>query len=212
MNNRIGLAVLLAMSLLAAPAIASDKKASREREMLRRAQIELQQAREQTAVIEGEKNKIAQDLEQAGKSGKAAEARAARLGRELKAAQAERARLESELAAARQRQTELDARLAELDGNLKTTRATLAETEAAKKNLEGVKASNEREIASCEDRNKALYQVGRDLMTRYENKSCEDVMAEREPFTGLRRVQVENLMEQYRDKLDEQKIVNRPQK
>lgn len=209
-NGNAWVVLLVVGALLSGSAIASDKKANREREMLRRAQIELQQAREQSAALEAEKNKSVKELEQVSKSGKAAEAKAARLARELKEEQAQRGQMETELAAAKQRLTELESKVAELTGSLDETRRTLAGTEAAKKNLEGIKTRNEREIALCEDKNKSLYQVGRDLMVRYEKKSCEDVLAQREPFTGLKRVEVENLMEEYRDKLDEQKTVKGP--
>lgn len=209
-NGNAWVVLLVVGALLSGSAIASDKKANREREMLRRAQIELQQAREQSAALEAEKNKSVKELEQVSKSGKAAEAKAARLARELKEEQAQRGQMETELAAAKQRLAELESKVAELTGSLDETRRTLAGTEAAKKNLEGIKTRNEREIALCEDKNKSLYQVGRDLMVRYEKKSCEDVLAQREPFTGLKRVEVENLMEEYRDKLDEQKTVKGP--
>lgn len=209
-NGNAWVVLLVVGALLSGSAIASDKKANREREMLRRAQIELQQAREQSAALEAEKNKSVKELEQVSKSGKAAEAKAARLARELKEEQAQRGQMETELAAAKQRLTELESKVAELTGSLDETRRTLAGTEAAKKNLEGIKTRNEREIALCEDKNKSLYQVGRDLMVRYEKKSCEDALAQREPFTGLKRVEVENLMEEYRDKLDEQKTVKGP--
>lgn len=202
--------LIAAMLVTAGIADAADKKDSREREMLRRVQLELQQAREQSAVLEEEKNKLAQDLEQAAKAGKIAQARAARLGRELKDEQAKRVLTEKELAAANQRLAETEARLADTSKNLAETSRNLQQTEAEKKQLETIKTHNEREIALCEDKNGKLYKYGRELMVRYENKSFNDVVKQREPFTGLKQVEVENLLEEYRDKLDAEKIIKAP--
>ncbi len=47
-------------------------------------------------------------------------------------------------------------------------------------------------------------------MTRFEQKTCGEILAQKEPFTGLKRVEVENLLEEYRDKLDEQKLIKPP--
>lgn len=66
------------------------------------------------------------------------------------------------------------------------------------------------ELAAAEDRNQKLYALGRELMGLYEKKSCGDILAEKEPFTGLRKVDTENLLEQYRDKLDEEKLIKAP--
>ena len=100
--------------------------------------------------------------------------------------------------------------LAETRKTLAEATQTLQQTEAAKRNLETVKASNERDIASCERKNLALYEVGRSLMDRFEHKTCGEVLADKEPFTGIRKVETENLMEEYRDKLDDQKLIRPP--
>jgi hypothetical protein len=42
-------------------------------------------------------------------------------------------------------------------------------------------------------------------MDRFEHKTCGERLAEKEPFTGFKKVETENLLEEYRDKLDDQK-------
>ncbi len=209
--------MLCALMIAGGAHAASDKKASREREALRRAQMELQQARGQLSGLEQEKAQLAKDLEAAGKAAKSAEGRAGRLRRDLKAEQQRREALEKELEQTKQDLAGSGQRLAETRKTLGETGAKLAETadllrrtQAEKSNLESIKARNEREIASCEDKNLKLYQTGRELMLRFERKTCGEIMAQGEPFTGLKRVEVENLLEEYRDKLDEQKLVKPP--
>jgi hypothetical protein len=47
-------------------------------------------------------------------------------------------------------------------------------------------------------------------MTRFEQKSCNEILVQKEPLFGLKRVEIENLLEEYRDKLDEQKLIKAP--
>lgn len=209
--------LIFALLVTGPAAAASDKKANREREMLRRAQMQLQQVQGQIGTLEQEKAKLTQDLDAAAKAAKSAEGRAARLNRELKGERQQREALAKEieqvkrdLAGARERLEQTSGRLTETQQSLVQTQRTLAATEADKRNLEGIKTRNEREIALCEDKNLKLYQTGRELMVRFEKKSCGEVMAQGEPFTGLKRVEVENLLEEYRDKLDEQKLIKPP--
>jgi hypothetical protein len=51
-----------------------------------------------------------------------------------------------------------------------------------------------------------LYLHGRDLVESCRDRSAFDSVLRLEPFTGLRRVELENTLEEYRDKLDAQRI------
>ncbi len=212
------LPLLIVFSLVANLAHAdAERRASREREQLRRAQAQLQQAQAQLGALEQDKLKLGQELTQATKALKAAEGRAARLNRELKAEQQQREALQRDLDLARQDaaalKSQLDQerqRLAETQAGLSETQRRAAALDADKRALEGVRSRLERELAQSEERNKALYAIGRDLMTRFERKTCNEILAEGEPFTGIRRVKTENLLELYRDKLDEHKLIKPP--
>lgn len=220
MTRAIIMAGLLAGLILANPSGASDKKANREREMLRRVQVQLQQAQSQVGGLEQEKAKLAQDLaaaEKGAKAASAARAQASRLKadlareqeqREVQAKELETAR--QDIAALRERLAQTEKQLAESSQKLQETTQTLARSEAERQTLEAIQARQTREIALAEEKNLALYQLGRDLMVRYENKSCGEILVQKEPFTGLKRVQIENLLEEYRDKLDEQRILKPP--
>ncbi|MGQ9687015.1 MAG: hypothetical protein ACUVT2_12020 [Thiobacillaceae bacterium] len=216
--KRSFVALFIILSLAAPLAHAEpDRKASREREQLRRAQAQLQQAQAQLNALEQEKARLSQSLAAAEKARDAAQGRLGRLNRDLAQERRQREALQKDLDLARQEaatlKTQLDqerARLAETRTSLAETQARLRDTDADKRALETVKARQEREIGLCEERNKALYAIGRDLMTRFERKTCNEILAEGEPFTGLRRVQTENLLERYRDQLDEQKLIKPP--
>ncbi|NWG87714.1 MAG: hypothetical protein HXY26_09465 [Hydrogenophilaceae bacterium] len=204
MDNRFGWLALLVVASLAAgsPALAGSGK-DREREAVRRVQQQMQQMQGQLSTLEQEKASLTENLAESEKAAKAAQGKAGRLDRELKQERERREALEKELAATKE---QLDKTQTSLD----ETSRTLATTEAEKKRLEAIKALREKEIALCEDKNKTLYQLGRDLMARFEQKSCGEILAQKEPFSGLKRVDIENLLEEYRDKLDEQKIIKPP--
>lgn len=208
---------LLSVALVAGNTFAQDKRASREREVLRRMQAQLHQAQGQLSTLEQEKAKLSQDLETAIAAARTAKDEAAELDRGLKQAQRQRGALTKELDAVKQDLVATGERLAatqkslgESHGELAHTKRQLQQTEAEKRALEDTKTRNEREIALCEDKNRALYRIGRELMVRYENKGFGDVLSQREPFTGLKQVEIENLLEGYRDKLDEQQIIKPP--
>jgi hypothetical protein len=44
------------------------------------------------------------------------------------------------------------------------------------------------------------------MMTKYRDKTCQDALAQAEPFTGLKRVEVEKLLEIWRDHADEARL------
>ena len=206
----LSLALLLGMAGMATHADASDKKASREREALRRAQQQLSQVQGQLDATEQEKTKLTADLEQAQASSKAEAEKAARLQHGLGASKQQLASVTRELAQVKEKLATTSQQLSDTKKTLAETTLALQQTRAEKRDLEAIKTRNERDIASCEHKNVALYEVGRSLMDRFEHKSCGETLAEKEPFTGLRKVETENLMEEYRDRLDEQKRVRPP--
>lgn len=59
----------------------------------------------------------------------------------------------------------------------------------------------ERTLADRESRNLELYKVGKEVLDRYENFAFGRALLAREPFTSLSRVKLENLVQDYQDKL-----------
>jgi chromosome segregation ATPase len=206
----LSLAIMMCMAGMAPHADASDKRASREREALRRVQQQLSQVQGQLDAVEQEKGKLAADLEQARALSKAVEDKAASLQRGLGTSKQQLASAAHELTQVKEELTTTAQRLAETQKILADTTRVLQQTQAEKRDLEATKTRNERDIAACERKNLALYSVGRSLMDRFEHKTCGEILAEKEPFSGLKKVETENLLEEYRDKLDDQKLIKPP--
>jgi len=59
----------------------------------------------------------------------------------------------------------------------------------------------QRKIDEDERRNIALFQLANEILTRYEKFGLGEALAAKEPFTGLTRVNLENLVQGYEDKI-----------
>ena len=128
----------------------------------------------------------------------------------LKAAEVDR--LKAELDAMSLKFVEQREKADKLTDNYKASIETIRNGDAEKETL-NARTREQREIIgrqsrlvqACEEKNLALYQLGTDLMQRYRNKSVMDALKQAEPFTQLEKVNMENLLQEYRDKLDAQR-------
>lgn len=202
---------LVAAFVLAGTASAQDpsKQQSRDRELLRRAQIAQKQSDEARAAAETEKVALEaklKDVEGRSAAGAIAAARerrrAAELAAGLEAAKQAQAKLGDEKAA-------LSARLAAVEAQLAETRAALVltndqlgvrEGEIAKLRTDFARTTADRDDAVA--KNVQFAALFSDLMTRYRNVGFAEVLRRAEPFTGLERSKVEGLLEEYRDRAD----------
>lgn len=82
--------------------------------------------------------------------------------------------------------------------------ATAKETDRAK--LAAEVAVLQRLVADREAKNVALYKLAHEILTRYEKFSLGEALAAREPFVGATRTKLENLVQDYQDKLGEQRV------
>jgi chromosome segregation ATPase len=202
---------LLIFSLLLSLGMSSAWAAndSREKQMLRRMQQQVQQLDQARAQAEQEKAVALADKETAERELKKFGA----TKRQLAGERAARSRMEAELKAVQTENDALKTRLADTEKQLadsvalqRATAQTLAQTESAKKQTEGQLSGKAQDLQVCQAHNGRLYAVGREMMVKYQDKSCQDALAQAEPFTGLKKVEVENLLEAWRDQLDREKI------
>lgn len=208
-TKRVTIVALLGM-LLAGSAAGQDasKSQAREREMLRRAQAAQKQAEEQNAALSQEKARIAAELDTVKDATSKAEAMAARerkrgleLQRSLDGAKSEREKLEAERNALQARAADLDAQLRKARDELVQVRAALADGGQQLERTRTELAGERRELGACIEKNAALAAVAEDLLDRYRKVDVWDALRRREPFTGERRVEVENLIEDARDRV-----------
>jgi len=202
-----GVALLL-VAACAASAGAQERRAGGAADPARalaRAQALLRQVGQEKAAVEARNVEL--------------QARSDRLARELDAATGELERAEGQIAGLRGREARLSRRLATTRDHLddtvarlreavtayRDTRHALAETTAVKESLDDLVARQSHEIQQCEAKNLALYEANQELLERYENKGAWEALLQSEPVTGLKQVQIENILEEYRDRLFEQR-------
>lgn len=204
MKPRILLATL-ALSI-ATPAFAADKKPDPAKEQMRRLQLTQRK-------LEQEKTEIAQEKSQLEGKLKDVQRAADDSRKRASAAAGTIAALKSELATAKADREEVAAKLVEAEQQIvrlgeqqRVVDADRQRLDSERRRLEAALAEHRQTIASCEDHNAKLHALGTETLDFFRSKGCFDSALKREPFTGLRKVEIENAIEDHRERLDEHKL------
>ncbi len=181
-------AMLLAAAFVATPALAAEKKADPNKGEVRR----LQQAQRQ---LEQEKNQLAEQKA-------AAESELGEVRKKVDGEARRAAALSREVSTLRSEREATAAKLTETEAELRKTQEAQRAAEAEGKRLQAALAAEKQQLATCTERSQELRKVSNEILGLYEKKSCFDNSLQREPFTGLKRVEIENAIEDMREKLD----------
>ncbi|MBL8200207.1 MAG: hypothetical protein JNK40_04470 [Chromatiales bacterium] len=95
-----------------------------------------------------------------------------------------------------------EARLNEVVSKYKELAEELRKVEAERNELARQAAADGQGLKVCAQRNVQLAGIANEALDRYEKKGCFGALAQAEPFTGLKRIEVENAVEEYRQKVD----------
>lgn len=200
------------MCLLALPVSAqqTDKQAARAQEQVRRLRQQVQETQQTLQKVEQEKAELAQKLAKAEAELGSFRTRTQDGARRLTAAservttlETEREVLAAQLAAADQQAAQMRKRQAASD-------ETLASRELSLSLLEVRMKADAAERQRCEANNLALYTYGRELLAAYRDKGVLASISQRDPVFNLGSVKIENILEEYRDKLDAQRLALPP--
>ena len=116
----------------------------------------------------------------------------------------------SQSTAANTRNTEQAAqqrsRMDELVKQFRDTIENLRQTELERNQLKTTLAARESVLTQCVASNDKLLATGNEILDRYESKGCFSSVREKEPFTQVKRVQLQNLVDQYRWQLEDQQL------
>jgi len=97
-------------------------------------------------------------------------------------------------------------RMQELIGKFRETAQTLKEVETDRAAKTQQLATRDTELKTCVDRNLALYQLNGEVLNRLEHQGLWSHLARSEPFTQIKRTQLENLVDGYRQKAEDQRV------
>ncbi|MEA3208030.1 MAG: hypothetical protein QOE70_1087 [Chthoniobacter sp.] len=100
----------------------------------------------------------------------------------------------------------LETDLAQSQKAHKEAAALAAKKEADRAKLASEKIVFERKVADQQAKNVKMFEVGNEVLTRFEKFGLGTAIVAREPFIGLTRVKFQNLIQDYGDKLAEEKI------
>ena len=205
-NYPAALAVLIALAVVASPVFAADKA----REAMRRMQIMQQQFSDEKAALEQSKSSLTQQVgeltkqtESIKQSTAQSERQRAALARELGAARTVQAATRAEVVALQEKLKQLEAAQAALVAQHKQDAAQDQKQIAL---AQQAVAQRGQALGVCEQKNLKLYQFNRDILTLYRDKGVLGALTQAEPLTGIESVRMENILQEYRDKLDAQKV------
>jgi chromosome segregation ATPase len=195
-----GCVVLLCAAARAADSV--DANDAKLREALRAVTLQLRNAETERAALQSAQATLADDK-------KAAETKFETLRKQTVA---DRAADEKTIAALKSQLAAHEAELARLKDALEKSEAASKQsaTLAAAKETDRAKLATDlivlqRKVDDRETKNLALFKLGNEILTRYEKFSLGEALAAREPFVGTTRARLDNLVQDYQDKLLEQR-------
>jgi len=192
-KNQLWLAIGILSILAASSSSAADKpgkdQSRRLQQQLRLAEQEKAKLNQKIVEAESQLKDIQEKSVSSKRLAEEASGRAARLKSDLD-------RLRSQAAADKE---SLTAKLTETERMLAELKLGFS---AERQQFESVATRQRTALAACSERNARMYQLGNDLLDKYEEKSCVSAILQAEPFTGLKRAQIEKMIEEERENLD----------
>jgi chromosome segregation ATPase len=166
----------------------------------------LQQISAERDTLKADNTRLKADLDKAQQAQKTAET-AATAGAD------EATRLRAALAAFQTQNEALRAQLGQSQTAFGSLRSEHAATQAELKQAQGKGQALDGELGECRARvdtlighNRRLFDIGNELLDRFEKKGVWASLREAEPFTGLKRVELENIVQDYRFAIDDQRV------
>jgi chaperonin cofactor prefoldin len=98
----------------------------------------------------------------------------------------------------------------ELVGKFRETAGILKEVETDRDQLRAQASTQERDLKTCVDRNAGMYLLTDEILRKVGDRGMWSSLTEKEPFTKLSRTRLENLIEDYRYRVDELRVKDKP--
>jgi chromosome segregation ATPase len=195
--SRLSFAALVLVSvLLVRPSLAED---ARTQQAMRALTTRLRSAETERAALQAEK--LQSDQEK-----KALTEKLDALAKQAKADSETLAATKTHLAEMEGENAQMKDSLQKLEASQGQAVGLLKKTEAERAKLSGQVIELQRKVADRETKNLALYQLANEILKRYERFGLGDALAAKEPFTGLARVKLENYVQDYQDKIADQRV------
>ncbi len=189
---------------LAGPAAAADDTEARLRDALRQAITQVRSLEDAQAALQARQSELEKDREALRQQVEALS--------KGKAAAPDQAQGEAMAAEFNRRLAAENAQAVQLNETLEKWKAAYAQAAeiARAKEAERIRLAGEvegmgRRATGCEAKNVELFKVGNEILDHLKDIDLAEAMAAHEPFVGLKRVELQNLAQDERDKLLDQK-------
>ena len=216
----IGLVILVCTLGMAgnASAAGDDKK---ERDAQRKLRLMMQSMEQEKATLESEKNSLSEQVKSLNKQigdlknnsvsvARKKDVRVGEVEKELLSVKEENLSLSTKLQAAQSSLEDVKVKSSEsLQNSQKDLQISVDQGEVCKNKLQESKSNVSRQsqlIEMCEKKNMALYEMNVDILDRYKNKGVLSALLQAEPFTQIKNVEMENILQEYKEKLESQKM------
>jgi len=94
----------------------------------------------------------------------------------------------------------------ELLGKYRETAQALKDVEIDRSQLRAQASTQERDLKTCVDRNAGMYLLTDEILRKVEDRGVWSSLTEKEPFTKISRTRLENLIDDYRYRVDELRV------
>lgn len=165
---------------------------------LTRAQGLLQQLSQQKAVLQAENAEAKADQALTAQKLAAEKRKREDLESDLTLAGRDKRSLNARLDATSSRLERVETRLEEVVAKYKALAADHRSLQGEKATLDSDLASTRSALADAQERNESLYQANAELLEKMMKRSDWDAFLQREPLTGIKFVELENLEQEYR--------------
>jgi len=168
---------------------------------------QIQQLGSERTVLQSENAHLKEELEKMRKERDALKTGQQTLGARERASTAAATRTAQERDTAQSELTEQKTRMQELVAKFRETAQTLRDVETDRTAKTEALTTRDRDLKSCVDHNLALYKINGEVLDRLEHQGLLSNLARSEPFTKIKRTQLENLVDDYKQKADDQRVI-----
>ncbi len=167
-----------------------------------RFQQQVQQLASERTALQSENARLKDQVAQLEKDAKAFAADKDSLTRRAGTAEGKVSRAEAGQQSVSSRLEATESRLNEVVGKYKELAEQLRKVELERGELARQAAADGQGLKTCAQKNVQLAGIAHEALERYENKGCFGALAQAEPFTRLKRVEVDNAVDEYRQRVD----------
>lgn len=195
--------ILMAALLGAMPWVQAQQANDQVQQAMARAQALLRQLAQEKAVVDAELAKLRAENAKLKKEGTRTASALEERTADLESAAREATSVRANLGRTEQRLERVTGQLREVVAKYKEKAAVLRQTEADRDELQRMLVATQRQLEDAEKKNLALYDINKEILAEFAKEGPWDGLLRKEPLTGLKRVEVENIVQDIEYRMDD---------